>query len=468
MHPFTILLIEDESDLRLSFSAYFRDMGYQVVEAENGMMGLELLRSTEPDLVFTDLRMPLLDGFGVIEAVTQESPATPVIVISGTGEMADAIKAMRMGARDFVMKPVYELEELDLVAKRALQENALQQEVDSLTKSLLHTSPESHPAFSSIITADSAMQAIFTYLATVAVSNHPVLVLGETGTGKELLAQAIHLASGRPGRFVAVNVAGLDDTLLGDALFGHVKGAFTGADKPRDGLITQARNGTLFLDEIGDLSPASQVKLLRLLQEREYYPIGADYPLHCTARIIVATHASLEALVKQGRFRLDLYYRLKIHQVQVPPLRERLDDLPLLLDHFIEQAARDLGKKPPAYPPELLCYLAIHSFPGNVRELQGLVFDAVARHTTGILSMQSFTQALGAQQPSACFSDSSGAMILLREQNSERMPTLEEAERVLIAQALRQTGNNQGAAALLLDITRNALNKKLIRGRLKY
>jgi len=467
MATVSLLIIEDERDLRLSIAAFFIDMGYQIFEAGNGQEGLELFRSISPSIVLTDLRMPVLDGFSVIEAIAQESPDTPVIVISGTGEIADVIKAMRLGARDFVVKPILELEELELVVKRALKESALQQEVDLLKNTLLGPDQRIHPAFDGFATVDPVMLATFRYLEAVSVTSQPIMIQGETGTGKELVANAIHAASGRTGDFVPVNIAGLDEQTFSDTLFGHTRGAFTGADKPRNGLIFQAKGGTLFLDEIGDLGAALQIKLLRLLQEGEYYQIGSDIPRISDARIVVATHANLQALVAKGQFRQDLYYRLKAHQVTIPPLRDRRADLPLLLDRFLLKAAQELGKKKPRVPPELFCYLQSYRFPGNVRELQALVFDAVARHSNGMLSLQSFLEVIGQEGTSLPASACQEAAIVLRDAAGERTPTLEEAEQALIAQALQQANNNQGAAAAILGISRNALNKKLIREKLR-
>jgi DNA-binding NtrC family response regulator len=467
MKTVSLLIIEDEQDLRLSIAAYFADLGFQITEAGDGRAGLELFRTIHPALVFTDLRMPVLDGFAVIEAIAQESPDTPIIVISGTGEITDAVRAMRLGARDFVLKPVFELEELELAVKRALNESALQLEVNALKNRLLGVDQTCHPAFETIITVDPVMGAVFRYLEVVSTTSQPIMIQGETGTGKELVASAIHAASGRSGAFVAVNVAGLDEQAFSDTLFGHTRGAFTGADKPREGLIGQASGGTLFLDEIGDLGANLQVKLLRLLQEGEYYPLGSDIPRITNARIVVATHANLQQLVANGQFRQDLYYRLKAHQVTIPPLRDRRSDVPLLLNFFLGSAARQLGRKKPTVPPELLCYLAAYSFPGNIRELQALVFDAVARHGSGVLSMQSFLDAIGQKRESVTPPTGQQAVILLRDAVGERTPTLEEAERLLVAQALCQAGGNQGAAASILGISRNALNKKLIREKLK-
>jgi transcriptional regulator with PAS, ATPase and Fis domain len=242
----------------------------------------------------------------------------------------------------------------------------LQEEVSSLKARILAGRMERPEAFSGIVTDNRKMFGIFHYLDAIARSSHPVLVTGETGVGKELIARAVHAMSASRGAFVAVNVAGLDDTMFSDTLFGHTKGAFTGAGQAREGLIAQASGGTLFLDEIGDLKDSSQVKLLRLLEEREYYPLGSDVSRRTDARVICATHNHPTELLSAGSLRKDLYYRLTGHHVHVPPLRERPDDLPLLIEHFLEEAARSLGKKKPTPPPELFTLLAAYGFPGRI------------------------------------------------------------------------------------------------------
>jgi len=464
MTTISLLIIEDDHDLRKGIAAYFKDSGYATIEAADGREGLAAFERERPDLVFTDLRMPVVDGFTVIKEILQQSPATPVIVISGTGVIGDAIQAMRLGARDYVVKPIHEMEELELVVERALAESSLRREMDSLKDMLLAGSGKVHPAFAPIITRAPAMLAVLHYLEVVARTSQPILINGETGVGKELLASAIHTISSRKGPFIAVNVAGLDDQMFSDTLFGHVRGAFTGADRIREGLLAQAHNGTLFLDEIGDLNQSSQIKLLRLLQEGEYYPLGSDTPRKSTARVVVATHCDLRGMVEAGTFRKDLYYRLATHQVVVPPLKERQGDIPLLLERFLAEAAREMGKKTPTPPQELSSYLESYHFPGNVRELKAMVLDAVAQHGQGILSMQSFLKAIGKEQEGRTLAPpEQGAAVLLRDAAGERVPTLKEAEEALIADALRRARGNQGIAAGYLGITRHALNKKLIR-----
>jgi len=461
-----LLIVDDEVDFRESIALYFLDAGYTVFEAANGREGLEVFSREHPDLVFTDLRMPVLDGFQLITELSRVSPSTPVVVISGVGLLKEVVHAMRLGARDYLVKPILDMDALKLVLMRTLRENSLIRELGSLKEKLLR-GQLSHPqAFESLQTQHPSMIALMQYLEAIAASPEPVLICGETGTGKELLARAVHRISERKGAFVPVNVSGLDDQMFTDTLFGHVKGAFSGADQRRPGLLVQAEGGTIFLDEIGDLCETSQIKLLRLLQEREYYPLGSDTPRRTDARIVAATNRELKSMVQQGTFRADLYYRLFAHQVLIPPLREREGDIPLLLDLFLAEAARTLGKKPPTCPPELGCYLAAYHFPGNVRELRALVYDAVARHGQGVLSMESFRQAIGSQlKPSPAAVAETKRSIVLRQSDQERMPTLDEAEAVLIEQALELASGNQGIAAAYLGISRNALNKKIIRAR---
>jgi len=466
MAPIKLLIIDDELDFRESIALYFLDAGFGVFEASNGREGLDIFERERPDVVFTDLRMPVMDGFEVIAEITALSPDTPIIVISGVGLVKEVIHAMRLGARDYLVKPILDMDELKLVIMRTLRESLLLKEIDSLKDKLLNRQLRHQEAFTEVKTQNPLMIAAMQYLEAIAVTSQPVLITGETGTGKELLAHAVHKISGRKGHFVAVNVAGLDDQMFADALFGHVRGAFSGADQRREGLLVQASAGTIFLDEIGDLHEVSQIKLLRLLQEGEFYPLGSDTFKRTDARIIAATNRDLQSMVKEGAFRADLYYRLFAHQIKIPPLRERNDDIPLLLDSFLQEAAKAFDKKKPTPPQELCSYLTAYDFPGNVREMRAMVFDAVARHSKGVLSIESFRQAIGREfAVKAPLHKSSKRSIVLCDGEEVRMPTLDEAEAVLIEQALNLAGGNQGVAASYLGISRNALNKKIIRGR---
>jgi DNA-binding NtrC family response regulator len=304
------------------------------------------------------------------------------------------------------------------------------------------------------------MFSIFHYIEAVAKGVNPVLITGESGTGKTRIAQAIHKLSLKTGPLVAVNVAGLDEETFADTLFGHARGAFAGAGEPRSGMVEQAADGTLFLDGIGDLQPSSQARLLRLLQEGEYHPLGSDRPRWMRARIVVATHQNLAEKQASGTFRKDLYYRLRSHYVHLPPLRERKGDIPLLLDHFLDAASRSFGKKKPTPPKELPVLLANYEFPGNVSELMAMVHDAVESHQGKILSMEAFKRAIGEHELALTVQrpDDPGSNPYL---DLDRLPTLGEAHELLIQEALRRAEGNQSLAARMLGVTQSALSKRL-------
>lgn len=342
------------------------------------------------------------------------------------------------------------------------QVRELEQENRMLKKHLIFKTLENPQYFSEIITTNEAMRIIFRYVESVGRTDQPVLVYGETGVGKELMARAIHRASGRTGPFMPINVAGLDDEMFSDTLFGHMRGAFTGAMKDRRGLVEAAANGTLFLDEIGDLALTTQVKLLRLLQEREYYQIGADTPKTSSARVVVATNQDLKQLIQAGRFRKDLFYRLQTHKIEIPALRDRREDIALLTDHFLEKAARQLGRKTPTAPKELCTLLQNYAFPGNIRELESMIFDAVSKHESNVMSLEVFYQRIRQEH---------GLGMNLRRRATdgqpvvftETLPTLKESTEALIAEALRRSQNNQSMAARMLGVTQQALNRRIRR-----
>jgi DNA-binding NtrC family response regulator len=458
---FPILLVDDEEEILFTTAVMLRSCGFTSVTTESDSRRvMDILARQEVALIILDLYMPHLPGYDLLREIAANHPQIPVIVVTAANEVEMAVQCMKSGAFDYFVKPVEEARLLASV-RRVIEMRALRGEVDSLREYILSGQLEHEDAFAPILTRSPRMRAVFQYLEAVAVSPQPVLICGETGVGKELVARAIHRVSGRKGQFVAVNIAGLDDVVLSDTLFGHRRGAFTGADRDREGLLAQAAGGTLFLDEIGDLGAASQVKLLRLLQEQEYYPLGADTPRASRARIIAATNRDLPHLIEENAFRRDLYYRLRAHAVQIPPLRERKEDIPLLVDHFLAGAADVLGKRKPTPPDELYGYLATYDFPGNVRELQAMAYDAVARHGGKMLSIDSFLEAMGSGRSgrSSCALQELTAGIGA----GDRIPTLREAEEALIAQALARAGGNQGIAASYLGISRQALNKRLSR-----
>lgn len=316
-------------------------------------------------------------------------------------------------------------------------------------------------AFSDFTTVSRKMHALFKYTAVVARSPQSILITGETGVGKELFARAIHRISRVPGPFISINVAGLDDALFSDTLFGHKKGAFSGADQSRDGLVSKASTGTLFLDEIGDLNELSQVKLLRLLQEREYYPVGADLVKTSLARIVLATNVNLAERIKNGSFRRDLYYRLCGHEIHIPPLRERREDIPALLEGFIAETAVRFDRNVPSISPDLITALVTYDFPGNVRELQARINDAMARNVGSILTLDDFPGISGAALPLSNPCTAATAADVGIYSLFGRLPTFREIEDYLLLEALKISDGNYAVAASLLGVTRQTISKRL-------
>src|SRR5262249_38868374 len=456
-----VLLVDDDTQVLHSASIVLRSSGLvHVLTVDDSRSVMPLLAERDIGVLLLDLTMPYLSGHALLEQVTEDHPDIPVIVMTATNDLQTAVQCMQDGAVDYLVKPVEENRVVSSV-KRALEIRMLRAEVLSLKDRLLTQTPHQREAFAEIVTQSKAMFAIFRYLEAIAPSPQPVLITGETGTGKELVARALHRLSARPGELVAVNVAGLDDTMFSDTLFGHLRGAFTGAERARDGLLTSTADGTLFLDEIGDLSIASQVKLLRLLQDRAFYPPGADRPRQSRARIVCATNYDVAQGVSAGTFRKDLYYRLRTHHLHLPPLRARTGDLPLLVNHFIDKAADTLAKAAPTVPLALYQLLNPYSFPGNVRELEALIFDAVARHEGAILPLQSFKEAIAGGPDLVVTEQLEEPSTGLVAWSPERLPTLKEVEEALIAEALSRADGNQGVAAGLLGISRQALNKRL-------
>ena len=458
---FGILLVDDEPAWLRSLSLTLESSAgiTNTILCQDSRQVLGLLDGGGIGLVLLDLTMPHLSGEEVLKEISERHPAVAVIVISGLNQVETAVRCMKSGAFDYFVKT----DEEDRIVGgvlRAVRMMELQRENLEMSSRLVSGELRHPEAFTGIVTGDRSMLALFSYVEAVAKSPQPLLITGESGVGKELVARAAHRLSGCRGKLVTVNVAGLDDTVFADTLFGHVRGAFTGAEQARRGMVEEAADGTLFLDEIGDLSIPSQVKLLRLLQEGEYFPLGSDLPKRLRARIIVATHQDLAAREGTGAFRRDLYYRLRTHQVHVPPLRERRGDIPLLLDHFLEEAARDLGKKKPTPPQGLAQFLSTYGFPGNVRELKAMVYDAVSVHRDRMLSMDSFVKAVERAAPQA-----GGAPSPTPRQNPfygfAELPTFSDAAGFLVMEALERAGGNQTLAARLLGISQPALSKRL-------
>jgi DNA-binding NtrC family response regulator len=465
--PELVLLVDDEPHILLSFSVMLKSSGISNVRTiQDSREVMPFLRENPVAVVVLDLAMPYVPGEDLLIEITQDFPQVPVIVMTATNEIDTAVQCMQDGAVDYLAKPVEKSRFVSSV-KRALENRRLRKEVSDLKRHMLSDKLEQPDAFSHIVTHNKKMFAVFKYIEAICHSSQPVVVTGETGVGKELIARAIHLCARTGGEFVAVNAAGLDDTMFSDTLFGHKKGAFTDAHSSREGLIARAADGTLFLDEIGDLNAQSQVKLLRLIQESEYYQLGSDMPQKTNARLIVATNRNLEELMEGNIFRRDLYYRLCAHLIRVPPLRERQEDIPLLLGHFLQKAAEAMEKNVPEAPPRLADLLAGYEFPGNIRELEALVYDAVSRHRSGVLSMEGFKQVIN----DTSFRETDAGEIRplplnnapSLEQLFGRFPTLKQVETALTEEAMKRAGGNQGTAASMLGLTRQALNKRLKR-----
>jgi len=467
-----VLLVDDEEAFLESASFILTRSGISnTIFCSQSNIVKSLLQQRQYSIILLDLNMPDISGYDLLPMIVDYYPENPVVVITAANEVKTAVSCMKAGAYDYLVKPI-DTDTFTATVKRALRYWEISQENSQLKKYLLSDNLECPEAFADIITKNNKMLSIFQYIETIAPTKFPVYLSGETGVGKEMMAKALHRLSHRKGKFVPVNVAGIDDNLFTDTLFGHKRGAFTSAENERKGLIEEAEAGTLLLDEIGDLSIPSQIKLLRLLQEDKYYPLGSDQEKKSDARIVVSTNKNLSDAVKKGEFREDLYYRLKGHHVHIPPLRERYEDIPLLLKHFISQISKSIKKKEPTIPPQLIILLSNYPFPGNIRELHAMIFDALARHRRGILSLNSFRETIEKNSASDSLkkiidpqSEDSLETAPWIESFSGRFPTLKEVQDFLIKEALKRANGNQGIAASLLGMTRKALNKRLNKGK---
>ncbi len=454
-----ILLVDDEQSELDAYSLLLNSMGIQNVRTLSDSRKVPaVLDDMQAPIMFLDLNMPHMTGQDVLREMKRMHPQVPVIIITANSEIETAVECLRLGAHDYLVKPI-DLKMFSSALRNALEINLLRNEVLSLKGISFTSGTPRHKAFDRIVTKSPLMLSIFKYVESIADSGMPVLILGETGSGKELIAKAIHEISGRIGDYVVVDVSGLDDTLFSDTLFGHAKGAYTGAEAVRSGLIEKAAGGTIFLDEIGDLSEMSQVKLLRLLQENIYYPLGSDRPKRCQARIITAANKDLTLLAGQsGEFRMDLYYRLSTHLIRVPPLRDRREDIPSLVAYLAAEAAVSMSKEVPEVSDEAIALLLRHPFWGNIRELKAYIVDAVARCEFGRIGGDLIAGRLAASVPGTTRSP---AQISSLTDLYGHFPSLEKLIEYAVAEALAQSDNNQSQAARLLGISRQALHKRL-------
>ncbi|MBI3006890.1 MAG: sigma-54-dependent Fis family transcriptional regulator [candidate division NC10 bacterium] len=444
--PFRILVVDDEAPQRELLAGFLAKQGYEVVPAVSGAEALERLQRETFDLILTDHRMPQMSGLDLLKAARETNPEVPVVVMTAYGSVEQAVAAMQAGAYDYLGKPI-DLDDLLHRIGKVRERQQLLTEVRALREDL-----RGRYRLEGIIGESGAMQEVLGVVRRVAPSTATVLIQGESGTGKELIARALHYQGPRAsGPFVAVNCAALPETLLESELFGHEKGAFTGASERRVGRFEAAEGGTIFLDEIGDLTLALQVKLLRVLQERRIERLGANRPIPVDVRVLAATNQDLERAVRERRFREDLYYRLNVVTITIQPLRRRREDLPLFLDHFLKKFAEANGKAIQGFTREARDALMKYDYPGNVRELENIVERAVLLTRGEVIGLSDLPLAV---QEGAGFAGAAAAPASLPA-------LLEQVEREKILEALRDAGGVQTRAAERLGISERALRYKL-------
>ena len=462
MSPAFIYLIDDDESLRRVTSYHLEQAGLETETFASGDLAWDALQASAddrsaaplPDLIITDVRMPGMDGLELLRRVKDRWPALGVVVVTANGSIHDAVDAMRAGAHDYLVKP-FEHEALTLSIEKGLRLNRLMRE-----NHRLRTLAGDRLRFENMVATSPAMDEVLRQAALVAPRNTTALLLGESGTGKELLARAIHHASmRREGPFVAVATGALPDSLVDSELFGHRRGAFTGADRDRRGKFEQARGGTILLDEIGELKLDLQVKLLRALQEREIDPLGSDSPVPVDVRVIAATHRDLEAMVADGSFREDLYYRLAIVPLTLPPVRDRADDIVPLVMHFIDRLSDAAATVAPEIRDDALDLMKVYAWPGNVRELANVIERALTLNPGGPITPEDLPARLqDAPLPQGG---------LFHGPLPEAGLSLEELEKELIRRALVRHNGNRSATARYLDLTRNTLNYRMEKYSLK-
>jgi len=446
----TILVVDDERSLREFLSICLSRAGHKVVAADDPQVALKTLAAQTVDLVLTDLKMPgPMDGLGLLDEVKKRSPEVQVVVMTAFASTETAIAALKRGAYDYLTKP-FKVDEIQVVVERALERQALARD-----NAVLRSKVQDAYKLSSLLGRSAPMQRVFDLIRKIAPTKTNILITGESGTGKELVARALHAEGTRATKpFVAVNCGAIPETLIESELFGHVRGAFTGAATAKEGLFAAADSGTLFLDEIAELPMPMQVKLLRALQERKVKPVGGTEERSVDVRIVAATNRDLEVEVAQGGFRQDLYYRLNVIQVHLPPLRQRRDDIPLLVEHFVKRYAAELGKRMGGVSPEALSALCSYDYPGNVRELENIVERAVTLEPQAVIQRASLPD-FGARGAAPV------ASAELPTEGVELDRLLADYERDIVTRALKQTGGVRKDAARLLGVTFRSLRYRL-------
>jgi two-component system, NtrC family, response regulator AtoC len=444
----TILIVEDEPKMLRLLGLNLQEEGHEVRPVGDAEAGLNLLRQEKIDLVLTDLKLPGMDGLEFLQAVKRANAAIPVVLMTAYGTVETAVEAMKAGASDYVMKP-FSMEEIKLVVAKELDVRNLREENISLREALGR-----RYEFKNIVARSAAMQEVLATVERVAPTHSTVLLGGESGVGKDLIARAIHQHSRRAsGPFIKINCTAIPENLLESELFGYERGAFTGATTSKPGKFELADRGTIFLDEIGDVPGTIQVKLLRVLQEREFERLGGTKTLKVDVRVVAATNQDLRAALEQGTFREDLYYRLNVVPISIPPLRAHKEDIPYLVDFFLEHFARESGKSIEGITPAAMKLLTDFYWPGNVRELENIIERAVVMSAGTKIDVEDIHLDVEPARPAAA---SGGPAAFLPEGM-----TLEQFEDDLITEALRRANGNKSQAARLLGLSRNALRYRL-------
>lgn len=441
-----LLIVDDERSMRDLLETAMKLKGYSVATAEDAQQAMELVARSDVDVVLTDVRMPGVSGLQLCDELQKTRPDIPVVVMTAFGSLETAVSAMRAGAYDFITKPI-EMDVLALTMHRAVERRRLGQQVRILTEQM-----SGDAAYGDLLGESRVMRELYDQLARVAQSDASTLITGESGTGKELVARSIHLRSQRSEKpFVAINCGALSETLLESELFGHVAGAFTDAKQARKGLFLEAEGGTLLLDEIGEMPLAMQVKLLRALEEQRVRPVGGDREIPFDVRVLTATHRDLDSAVEEERFRQDLYYRINVIQLHLPPLRARGSDILLLAKHFASDFARKASKPVEGIDEAMAEKLLAYTWPGNIRELRNVMERAVALTRHSLLTVEDLPPKIR---------DFRAGMVFIGGDDPTELVTLEEIERRYIEHVLRAAGGNQTQAAKILGVDRKTLYRK--------